>query len=42
MAESKTVARPYAKAILANASDGKAQQQWQQILHTAKAVMKTP
>lgn len=42
MAESKTVARPYAKAILANASDGKAQQQWQQFLHTAKAVMQSP
>ena len=42
MAESKTVARPYAKAILANAGDDKAQQQWRQFLHTAKAVMQAP
>ena len=42
MAESKTIARPYAKAILANAKDGKAQQHWQQFLHTAKAIMQAP
>ena len=42
MAESKTIARPYARAILANATDGKAQQHWQQFLHTAKAVMQAP
>lgn len=42
MTESITVARPYAKAILANASDSKAKQQWQQFLHTAKVVMQVP
>ncbi|MDO4642435.1 MAG: F0F1 ATP synthase subunit delta [Cardiobacteriaceae bacterium] len=42
MAESKTIARPYAKAILANAKNSQQQQEWQQFLHTAKAVMQTP
>ena len=42
MDESNSIARPFARAILANAKDGKVQQHWQQFLHTAKAVMQAP
>lgn len=41
MAESKTVARPYAKAIFADATDDEQKHNWQMFLHTAKAIMQT-
>lgn len=41
MTESRTVARPYAKAIFADATDDGQKRNWQIFLHTAKAAMQT-